>query len=89
MRFVSDGGATATTSGTTTGDTGLRASVSPCGSPRCITGTVDVPETALRDRLKVSRKDFDFFRWQEDRSRIEQQLREDAHFEARVSAAGQ
>ena len=29
-------------------------------------------------------KDFDFFRWQEDRDRIEKFLREDDHFEARV-----
>ena len=51
------------------------------------TGTPDAPERELRDRLKLTDgKEFDFFRWQEDRDRLEERLREDGHFEARVAA---
>jgi outer membrane protein assembly factor BamA len=50
------------------------------------TGAPGVPENELRDRLKVTAgKTFDFFRWQEDRDRLEEWLRKDDHFEARVS----
>jgi len=53
-----------------------------------IAGTPDGPDdAALRSRLKVTEgKAFDFFRWQQDRDRIEEWLRQDNHFEARVSA---
>jgi outer membrane protein assembly factor BamA len=51
------------------------------------TGTPDVPENELRARLKLTAgKEFDFFRWQEDRDRLEESLRQDNHFEARVAA---
>ena len=51
------------------------------------TGTPGVPEAELRGRLKLTEgKTFDFFRWQEDRDRLEEWLRKDGHFEARVSA---
>ena len=51
------------------------------------TGTPGVSEAALRDRLKLTERDtFDFFRWQDDRDRLEETLKKDAHFEARVSA---
>ncbi len=51
------------------------------------TGTPDVPEEDLRSRLKLTDgKTFDFFRWQQDRDRLEEWLRKDGHFEARVSA---
>ena len=51
------------------------------------TGTPDVPEPQLRGSLKLTAgQAFDFFRWQEDRDRLEESLRRDGHFEARVSA---
>ena len=45
------------------------------------------PRMALRDRLRLTEgKVFDFYRWQQDRDRLEGALRQDGHFEARVSA---
>ena len=51
------------------------------------TGTSGLPEQEIRRHLRLTEgKPFDFFRWQQDRDRLEAALREDGHFEARVSA---
>jgi hypothetical protein len=51
------------------------------------TGTAGVSEADLRGRLRlVDGRTFDFFRWQQDRDRLEASLKKDGHFEARVSA---
>jgi outer membrane protein assembly factor BamA/autotransporter translocation and assembly factor TamB len=51
------------------------------------TGTPGVSEQTLRDELtQTEGKDFDFFRWQQDRDKLERLLARDEHFEARVSA---
>jgi outer membrane protein assembly factor BamA/autotransporter translocation and assembly factor TamB len=51
------------------------------------TGTPGVPDTVLHDALRLTEgKSFDFFRWQEDQDRLAAELRQDGHFEARVSA---
>ncbi len=50
------------------------------------TGTPEAPENELRDHLRLTEgKVFDFYRWQLDRDRLEGALRQDGHFEARVS----
>jgi outer membrane protein assembly factor BamA len=50
-------------------------------------GTPGVPEAMLRDRLKLTEgHTFDFFRWQDDRDRLESSLKKDGYFEAHVSA---
>lgn len=50
-------------------------------------GTPDLPEAELRRHLRVTEgQSFDFYRWQQDRDRLEAALREEGHFEARVSA---
>jgi outer membrane protein assembly factor BamA/autotransporter translocation and assembly factor TamB len=56
------------------------------GSVR-FTGTPGVSEATLRGRLKLTEGDkFDFFRWQDDRDRLEEWLKKDGYFEAHVSA---
>jgi outer membrane protein assembly complex protein YaeT len=51
------------------------------------TGTHGLPEPELRRHLRLTEGSvFDFFRWQQDRDRLEAALRADGHFEARVSA---
>jgi outer membrane protein assembly factor BamA/autotransporter translocation and assembly factor TamB len=51
------------------------------------TGTPGLPESDLRRQLRLKEgATFDFFRWQQDRDRLEAALRRDAHFEAHVSA---
>lgn len=51
------------------------------------TGASGMPEPKMRRHLRVTEgKPFDFFRWQQDRDRLEAALRKGGHFEARVSA---
>jgi outer membrane protein assembly factor BamA/autotransporter translocation and assembly factor TamB len=51
------------------------------------TGTPGVSEATLRERLKLTEGDtFDFFRWQDDRDRLEESLKKSGRLEARVSA---
>jgi outer membrane protein assembly factor BamA len=51
------------------------------------TGMPGVSEEVLRNSLRLTEgKGFDFYRWQQDRDRLDTALREDGHFEARVSA---
>jgi outer membrane protein assembly factor BamA/autotransporter translocation and assembly factor TamB len=50
-------------------------------------GPPGVPEATLRDRLRLTEgHTFDFFRWQDDRDRLEASLKKDGYFEAHVSA---
>lgn len=53
-----------------------------------LTGTIGLPETDIRSRLDVGPGDrFDFFRWQQDRERIQRLYQDRGFHEARVGAA--
>jgi outer membrane protein assembly complex protein YaeT len=75
----------------TIGDRARSAAPARGPTPRvasvAFTGTSGEPEPELRRHLRLNQGDaFDFFRWQQDRDRLEAALRADGHFEARVSA---
>ena len=64
----------------------VRGPSPPVGSVT-FTGTPGLTDTALRQSLRLTEgSTFDFFRWQQDRDRLEAALRKDNHFEAHVDA---